>query len=172
MSWANLQNHRQHDTIGAILQTTGKFSRRAFLFSFKVVVFARAFASRLDVTRIRHSGGHAQKRQHPTHQHDVACEERNEPQPVRHKLHPFSAINDCNWDAQSVPVISGARLLFNSLATVGLTASRLLTAEKPGGENLKVAKFAYSAVSYLALISLLVYWPAAILFQAHCWPTC
>jgi hypothetical protein len=58
----------------------------SFLYlAFKIVAVAGTFASRLDATRIRHSGGHAQAREHPTHQHDVYCEERNEPQPVGHK---------------------------------------------------------------------------------------
>jgi hypothetical protein len=52
-----------------------------------IVAFAGTFASRLDVTGTGHSGGHAETRQYPTHQHNIYCEKRNESQPARHKLH-------------------------------------------------------------------------------------
>src|SRR5437867_10694191 len=64
------------------------FVRRPFICrSLTLVVFAGTFASRLDVTRLRHSGRHAQARQYPTHQHDVGGKEGSEPDPVRHKHH-------------------------------------------------------------------------------------
>jgi len=79
--WAN-PCHRPVD------ETNGfEFLPRPFLYiAFKFVVFARTFASRLDVTGFRHSSRHAQAGQHPTHQHDVYCEKPQEPQPIKHKI--------------------------------------------------------------------------------------
>lgn len=54
---------------------------------FRIIGFAGISSSRLDVTGIRHSRGDTQARQHPTHQHDVYCEKRNEPQPIEHKIY-------------------------------------------------------------------------------------
>jgi hypothetical protein len=56
-----------------------------FSICFNIFVFAFSFASRLDVTRIAHSGGHPEPWQHPTHHQNVHRKKGNEPEPVRHK---------------------------------------------------------------------------------------
>ena len=59
----------------------------------------RLWASRLDVARARHSGGHAQLRQNPSHQHEISCDEKYDSQPLRHMLldahanHPATSLS-------------------------------------------------------------------------------
>jgi len=62
------------------------FKRISISFLQRTLTFFCAGASRLDVAGVCHSSGHAETRQHPSHQHNVGREECNEPQPVRHKF--------------------------------------------------------------------------------------
>src|SRR5512145_913065 len=68
-----------------LINSPSKFFSGSFLCPFfQVFAFLRILASILDVARTRHSGRHTQPRQHPTHEHEVTREERDEPKPLTH----------------------------------------------------------------------------------------
>ena len=68
------------------------FKRISISFLQGTLAFFCAVASRLDVAGVCHSSGHAEARQHPSHQHDVGREKRDKPQPVRHKVDLLSSV--------------------------------------------------------------------------------